>query len=137
MIAADTSVVVAAFASWHEQHEAANHAMQGGARLVSHAALEAYSVLTRLPAPHRAPPDLVRDFLAARFPDPYLCLDGPSEKALVGKLVELGITGGAAYDALIATTAAAAGATLLSCDTRAAATYQRCGVEVQLLRGSD
>jgi predicted nucleic acid-binding protein len=133
LIAADTSVVVAAFASWHVRHAAANRALLGRATLVAHSALEAYSVLTRLPAPHRAPPDLVRDFLLARFPEPYLCLDGPSSKALVGRLVDLGITGGAAYDALIATTAATAGARLVSCDTRAAATYQRCGAEVHFL----
>jgi predicted nucleic acid-binding protein len=136
LIAADTSVVVAAFASWHVQHASANRALLSGATLVAHSALEAYSVLTRLPAPHRAPPDLVRDFLLARFPGPYLLLDGPSSKSLVGRLVELGITGGAAYDALIATTAAKAGARLVSCDTRAAATYQRCGAEVHLLQGS-
>jgi predicted nucleic acid-binding protein len=136
LIAVDTSVVVAAFASWHAQHAPANRVVLEGATLVAHSALETYSVLTRLPAPHRARPDLVRDFLLARFPEPHLLLDGPSSKALVARLVELGITGGAVYDALIATTAATAGATLVSCDTRAAATYQRCGAEVHLLQAS-
>jgi hypothetical protein len=65
----DTSVVVAAFASWHAQHEAADNAIDGGARLVAHCALEAFSVLTRLPPPFRATAPFVRDFLADRFPD--------------------------------------------------------------------
>lgn len=51
MTAVDTSLVVAAFASWHERHEAARRAMDGGVRLIEHCALETYSVLTRLPAP--------------------------------------------------------------------------------------
>lgn len=136
MIAADTSVVVAAFASWHEWHEAADRALSAGTRLVAHSALEVYSVLTRLPPPHRAPARLVRDFLDARFPEPYLTLTPSDHRALIGTLVGLGITGGAIYDALISVTAANAGATLLSCDLRAATTYERCGVRVSLLDGS-
>jgi len=31
VIAADTSVIVAAFASWHEEHEAAGRALDGSA----------------------------------------------------------------------------------------------------------
>lgn len=133
MIAADTSVVVAAFASWHEEHEAAEGALARGARLVAHSAIEVYSVLTRLPPPHRAPAALVWRFLEARFPEPYLALDPAGHRALVRRFVELGITGGATYDALIAATAAHAGATLVSCDRRASVTYQRCGVRVKLL----
>lgn len=133
MIAADTSAVVAAFASWHEQHEAADRALGRGARLAGHCALEAYSVLTRLPPPHRAPAALVRDFLEARFPEPYLTLSAAGHRALVPRFVELGIRGGAAYDALIAATAAQSGATLVSCDRRAAATYERLGVRVELI----
>jgi predicted nucleic acid-binding protein len=136
LIAADSSVAVAAFASWHEQHESANRALQAGARLVAHAAVETYSVLTRLPAPHRAPAAIVRDYLSARFPEPYLFLDAVAYKALLTMLVDLRITGGAAYDALIAVTAAGAGARLLSCDVRAAATYERCGADVEFLAGS-
>lgn len=49
MIAADTSVVVAAFASWHEGHESALVALARRPRLPGHVALESYSVLTRLP----------------------------------------------------------------------------------------
>jgi predicted nucleic acid-binding protein len=136
LIAADTSVAVAAFASWHAQHELADRALQPGTRLVAHSALETYSVLTRLPAPYRAAAGIARDYLAARFPEPFLCLDADAYKALVTRLAGLGISGGATYDALIATTATSAGARLLSCDVRAAATYQRCGADVELLQAS-
>jgi hypothetical protein len=55
MMVADTSLVVAAFASWHEKHEAARRALDEGLNLIEHCALETFSVLTRLPPPHRAP----------------------------------------------------------------------------------
>jgi predicted nucleic acid-binding protein len=133
VIAADTSVAVAAFASWHESHAAARAALDSGAVLVAHCALETYSVLTRLPTPHRAPRRLVHDFLEAQFPDPYLVLGAGAQRRITARLVDLGIDGGAVYDALVALTAAAAGATLVSCDRRAAATYERCGAQVRIV----
>ena len=75
---ADTSAVVAAFASWHENHEAARRALDGGLNLIAHCALESYSVLTCLPPPHRASGTVVREYLEARFPEPFLRL---SERA--------------------------------------------------------
>ena len=43
------------------------------------------------------------------------------------------MSGGAAYDALVAATAAACGAELVSCDWRAAATYESYGVQTIFL----
>jgi hypothetical protein len=43
--AADTSVAVAAFASWHEFHDRARKAPDSGVRLIDHCSLETYSVL--------------------------------------------------------------------------------------------
>ena len=134
MTLVDTSIVVAAFASWHEQHSAADNEVDGNARLVAHCAIEAFSVLTRLPPPHRVAGHLVRDFLAARFPDPYVGLDRAEYQRLIPRLVELSISGGAVYDALIATTAGAAGDLLVSCDRRAAQTYERIGIAFRLIR---
>jgi predicted nucleic acid-binding protein len=131
--AADTSLVVAAFASWHESHEAARRALDGGLRLIEHCALETYSVLTRLPPPHRTSGEVVRDFLAARFPQPLLRLREPAYKGFILGLAEHGVTGGAAYDALVAATAAGCGAELVSCDRRALTVYERYGVRTQLL----
>ena len=133
MTVVDTSVVVAAFASWHAQHAIAQNVVDGKARLVAHCAVEAFSVLTPTAAPHRVAASLVRDFLVARFPEPYVVLPTDEYRALVPRLVELGINGGAAYDALVAATARAAGETLISCDRRAAQTYERVGVDFGLL----
>ncbi len=133
MIAVDTSVVVAAFASWHESHTAASRALRPGTRLIAQCAVETYSVLTRLPPPHRAPADVVLQFLAERFPEDYLLLESARLKALLTRLPKLGITGGATSDAVIGATAAHAGATLLSFDRRAAGTYQRSGCDLRLL----
>ena len=100
MKAADTSLVVAAFASWHETHEGARRALDGGLRLIEHCALETYSVLTRLPPPHRTAGAVVCDFLETRFPQPFLRLDARAYKRFVVGLADHGVTGGAAYDAL-------------------------------------
>jgi predicted nucleic acid-binding protein len=131
--AADTSVVVAAFASWHEKHDSARRALDGGVRLIDHCALEMYSVLTRLPPPHRAPNLVVRDFLAARFPLPLLRLSAKAYKKFVLSMADREVTGGAAYDALVAATAAAHRVELVTCDRRALPMYERYGVRTQLL----
>jgi predicted nucleic acid-binding protein len=131
--AADTSVAVAAFASWHEANARARAALSDGASLIAHCALETYSVLTRLPPPHRAPGQLVQQFLETQFSSPYLVLRAREQRRLTARLVELGIEGGAVYDALIGLTAASADATLISCDVRASRVYERCGVRVRLV----
>ena len=133
MKAADTSVVVAAFASWHENHEAARRALDGGLRLVEHCALETYSVLTRLPPPHRTSGEVVREFLRARFLQPFLRLNGAAYKDFILGLPDQGVTGGAAYEALVAATAAGCDAELITCDRRALPVYERYGVRIQLL----
>lgn len=133
MTVADTSVVVAAFASWHERHEAARRALDRGLGLVEHCALETYSVLTRLPAPHRTSGEVVREFLKARFPDPFLRLSAARYREFLSALPDRSVTGGAAYDALVAATAADHGAELVSCDRRAAVIYERYRVQTHLL----
>ena len=133
MRAADTSLVIAAFASWHESHEAARRALDGGLRLIEHCALETYSVLTRLPPPHRISGEVVRDFLTARFPQPFLRLSAQAYKDFILGLPDRGVTGGAAYDALVAATAADCGVELVTCDRRALPVYERYGAQTQLL----
>jgi len=131
--AADTSLVVAAFASWHDQHQPARRALDGGLRLPEHCALETYSVLTRLPPPHRAPGDLVREFLLARFPEPLLRLSPSAYRDFLASLPDREVKGGAAYDALIAAVAADNGCELITCDRRAAPIYERYGVRIAVL----
>lgn len=133
MIALDSSVVIAGFGPWHEHHKLARAVLADRPRLPAHAALEAYSVLTRLPEPFRAEPTVVAEFLARTFPEQRLAL-GPDEQAtLPMRLATLGIAGGAVYDALIGLTAAAADADLYTLDQRALANYRRCQVSVRLL----
>lgn len=133
MIAVDTSIVVAAFASWHEGHRAALECMRREPRLPAHVAIETFSVITRLPAPHRAPGKLVAELLRERFRNPLLTLPPQSHLRLVEKAAAVRLAGGSIYDALIAATASRAGATLLSRDKRAAATYEALGVEYELV----
>ena len=51
-------------------------AMASRPRLIAHAAIESYSVLTRLPPPHRAHPSIVHAFITERFTEPFLTLSG-------------------------------------------------------------
>jgi predicted nucleic acid-binding protein len=125
--------VVAAFASWHENHEAARGALDGGLRLIEHCALETYSVLTRLPAPHRVSAEIVRDFLVSRFPEPWLRLSPRAYRNFALGLAARGIVGGSTYDALVAATAADSGAELFSCDRRAVRTYELYEVRARIL----
>jgi predicted nucleic acid-binding protein len=133
MKAVDSSVVIAAFATWHEHHTIARKAMAGRPRMVAHAAVESYSVLTRLPPPHRAHPSIVHAFITERFAEPLLTLSEAGYRQLLATVAARQIFGGPAYDALIAFTAAEHQATLLSLDQRAAVTYEAVGATVEQL----
>ena len=135
MMAIDTSLVVAAFASWHEAHEAGLEALAKEPRIPSHVYLESYSVLTRLPPPHRASPEIVCEYLALRFPQEPLSLPPRAHRELLEIAARLGISGGSIYDAQIAFAAKLAGATLLTRDRRALATYGKIGVRHELVAG--
>jgi predicted nucleic acid-binding protein len=131
--AVDTSVVVAAFASWHEFHARAAEALAKRPRLIAHVAMEAFAVLTRLPPPHRATAELAVEFLEANFPDPPVSLPGDEYARLLRIAAETGIRGGAAYDALVAATAKHEGLDLLTLDERALPTYERLGATARFL----
>ena len=129
----DSSVVIAAFASWNEKHEAAIEALGDVRDLVAHVELEAYSVLTRLPEPLRADPGLVAEYLRDDFSGERMVLPESERRTLVERLARLSISGGAVYDAGVAATADHHGRALLSCDRRAARTYEKLGVSVTYL----
>lgn len=133
MIAVDSSVLVAAFATWHEAHLPSFRAIERGVHLVAHAALETYSVLTRLPPPHRIAPEAVHTFLGGISSLPWLTLGPAAQLDLLENLAREAIDGGAVYDALVGATSTAAGATLLTRDVRAGRTYRRLGVTFELL----
>lgn len=129
----DSSVVVAAFASWHEHHKSVRRLIGGVVRIIEHCVLETYSVLTRLLPPHRSPAAVVRAFIQTRFPEPFLRLSTQANKDFVLGFPELGVTSGAAYDALVAATAAGCKAALVTCDRRAASVYESYGVGTKFL----
>ena len=132
MIAVDSSVTVAAYATWHETHEAARHVMAGEVALPAHVVLETYSVLTRMPPPHRAPPRLVARWLQ-QFDTVLDPADGAAHRSLVADLADAGVLGGMTYDALVAHTCLQHGVALVSNDARASRTYEALGLEVRRL----
>jgi predicted nucleic acid-binding protein len=131
---ADTSVLVAAFASWHEHHDLAFAALARVDAIVAHCLLETYSVLTRLPAPHRMTPEVVASYLDRSFGTlAAYVLPAAEQRRLVATCSSEGLAGGFIYDALIATTCTHAGLRLLTLDGRARPTYAVLGVDHELL----
>ena len=95
---------------WHEHHAAAAAAIEQrldrGRPLVvaAHALVEAYSVLTRLPSPHRLAPADAWALVDANFVAAATLAILPREAhvELLTMLARAGIGGGRSYDALIA-----------------------------------
>lgn len=131
--AADTSAAVAAIDPGSVHHRIAlRAALAHRPALAGLAAFETYSVLTRLPSASRLTPSQASSLLATNFPEP--CFLGARETTrLLGRLGDLGIVGGAVYDALVAEAAREHGRVLLSLDQRAIRTYQAVGAEFQLI----
>ena len=73
------------------------------------------------------------DYIIRRFAGAPLTLSADGYGALVLSLARTGISDGSAYDALVAATAAEAGAPLVSRDRRAASTYDRLGVRYEVV----
>jgi len=131
--AADTSVVIAALLSDHPAHEATSEALATCATTIAHVVAETYSVLTRLPAPHRADATTAATALHERLPSACVALDADDQAKAPRHLAAAAISGGATYDGLIALTAIAHDVELLSRDHRAARTYRALGARFQLL----
>jgi hypothetical protein len=94
--------------------------------LPAHASLEVYSVLTRLPSGLAVSAATAAEVLTTRFPGTPL--EVPDRLGLIGRLAARGIFGGASYDGLVASEAAANDAGLLTLDERAQMTYRRLGI---------
>lgn len=133
MNAVDSSVAIPAYATWHPAHERARAIVEAGVSIPAHAALETYSVVTRLPPPHRGRPDHVLSFLRESFGSEWLTLSGGAVRDLIAELASRGIHGGPTYDGLIAATVKAAGGRLLTRDLRAKSTYELLGIDVEFV----
>lgn len=132
-LAVDTSVAVPLLVATHRAHADVVRWWAGrDLALCGHAAVETYSVLTRLPADLRlAPVDAAR-LIRQRFGRP-LVLSARATRALPEILSKLGVAGGAVYDALVALAAAESDAVLATRDGRARSTYERVGATVTVV----
>jgi predicted nucleic acid-binding protein len=117
----DASCMVAAICAWHQHHERARKEIEGrlraGETLVSigHALIETYSVLTRLPPPHRLSPEDARNMIAVSFERGVTVVgaDHRLYRRLLAQAPESGTSGGRIYDALITACARKAGPAVL------------------------
>jgi predicted nucleic acid-binding protein len=130
VLALDTSVAVPLLVRTHKAHPEVVRWWNGReVALSGHAVAETYSVLTRLPGDLRlAPVDAAR-LLRERFVKP-LVLRSKVAARLPDVLSQLGIAGGAVYDALVALAAVEHDADLATRDLRAKAIYEAVGAHV-------
>ena len=135
--AVDTSVVVAALLGWHEDHEAARKVLErslSAERMVLPAPvlIEAYAVMTRLPAPHRLSPNDAAALLRDTFAEVSTFALEPGEIWKLIDHLEAGhISGGRSYDAHILACARKAGARkLLTLNDRDFLALAEPGIEI-------
>ena len=113
--------MLAAVCAWHAEHQASlreiTRRLTRGERLVvaTAALVETYSVLTRLPSPHRLSAADALALVEANFMThvKLVALPARSYASLLRNAPRLGITGGRTYDAVIAQCALQAGAQTL------------------------
>jgi toxin FitB len=101
--------------------------------LPAHVMVEAYSVVTRLPGGLAVTAADAARTLETRFDGSPLRLNARERRGFLATLADVGVHGGASYDALVALEAHAHGLTLLTLDERARHTYARLGVRYRAL----
>ncbi len=131
--AVDSSVTIPAIVVDHPQHEAAEMALVESNHTIAHVATETYSVLTRMPPPHRLDADIAASTVDARLPSQRVALDVTRNPSAIRRLADAQISGGATYDGLIALTALDHDLELVSRDHRAARVYRALGVRFRLI----
>ena len=111
----DTSVIIAGLLSWHEHHDLAREWLETILEehqlvLPTRVLVESYSVLTRLPPPHRLSPRDAFDLLSGSFREHAEMIDfeASGRWAFLEQGAANGLQGGATYDAEIIHTAIAA-----------------------------
>lgn len=129
----DSSVAIALVSVDHGHHSAVAQAVaERRLGLAGHAAFEAVSVLTRLPPPFRRTPATISRILAQQFPTSRF-LSPPVAASLLSRLADLGIGGGAVYDALVGAVAVEHRLPLITLDRRALGTYRALDVDVEIV----
>lgn len=122
----DTSALIAAVSSWHEHHERTRSEIERRERsdeqmvVAGHSLAETYSVLTRLPAPHRLRADDAIALIESNWRDtPIVHLTGSEMWSALREAQRRELIGGQMYDALIAIAALKAkAATLITWNVR-------------------
>ena len=102
--------MVAATCGWHEHHDRAREEIERRLRdaetllVAAPALVETYSVLTRLPPPHRLSPADALTLLEENFMSTgkIVALNARSYRALLRRAPRNGVAGGRTYDAIIA-----------------------------------
>lgn len=130
--ACDTSVLVPALVSWHEGHERARAAIREVSCVPAQVLVECYSVLTRLPSPHRVAPESAAQAISG-LPMTVLDLPASEYQKLVVSLGQWGFHGGAIYDAVVAATVQHHELGLLTADRRARSVYESITGAVRFL----
>ena len=110
IVALDTSCLVALVSAWHEHHEVTigslERRLRQGAKIAvaAPALVEAYSVLTRLPAPNRLSPDDAIHLLRENFDEheSTATLDADEYWSLLRAAPAMRVHGNRIYDAVIA-----------------------------------
>ncbi|MHB2001413.1 MAG: PIN domain-containing protein [Solirubrobacteraceae bacterium] len=131
--APDSSVCVAALVADHDAHEHAAAALDECEAIVAYVAAETYSVLTRLPPPHRLDPQRAVEMIARRLPAQTIALSADACRESLRLFASAHVLGGAIYDGLIALAARGHDLELVSRDGRAARTYRALGARFVLL----
>lgn len=132
-VALDTSVAVPLLVQTHTAHDDVVRWWDGRpVALVGHAVAETFSVLTRLPGDLRLSPEGAAALMDRRFGAPFL-LGESTTRRLPAVLGELGVAGGAVYDALVGLAAREHAVALATRDARARSTYELVGAAVVLL----
>ncbi len=136
MVAVDTSVAIPLLLESHEAHDLVRGWATGRKLgLCGHALAETYSVLTRLPGDARVEAHDAVSLIDGSFIE-ILPLSPALASDAHRVLAQLGIAGGATYDGLVALTARDHDVALATRDARARPTYERLGIEVELISSS-
>jgi predicted nucleic acid-binding protein len=135
----DTSCIVPLVCGWHEHHAPTARAIEAyltegfALAVAAHSLVEAYAVLTRLPAPHRVAPTAAFDILERNFGEAAetFGLTARETWAFLGRAPTAGVAGGRTYDALIAASARKGDSPLLlTWNSRHLAMFEDAGLAV-------
>ncbi len=129
----DTSVAVPLLVRTHAAHAEVTRWWNGReVALCGHAAVETFSILTRLPGDIRLNPIDAARLLTERLSAP-LVLSVTATRSLYSSLAGLGIAGGAVYDAIIGLAAVEHSTILATRDRRAKDTYETVGAQTLIV----